>query len=223
MADTKQASFYQEHKTAIWIGGGIALVGVAYLIYKHMHSSSSNSTTSTTSATTGSQVVPIYTGYAPTSGSVGAAAGTTNAQIYTQLLAKYLSKGGGVSTANTALETHINTQASTQVKRVSLSTPKITRVTTQMTYGRPPDIQPGGVIRPVTTKISYQKAPTYNSFRTGSATYTPVTVFKVSSGNVYFKTASTGRSITMPVATAKKIEHTGTRKYPQYTTYEKVA
>ena len=122
MADQPQASFYQQHKTAVWVGGGLVVAVGGYFLYKHFTQSSS--TTSSTTATTGSAVAPVYVGYAPTSmsgrsvSSGGTAAGVspsgtsipTNSQTYTQLLAQEQATQASLNTLQTKFETYINKQ-----------------------------------------------------------------------------------------------------------------
>ena len=125
--------------------------------------------------------------------------GSTNAALYQDLSTQFARQStqisSGFSHLQTVFESYINAQSGAG------STP----TTTNPTLGN-----------------NLQKAPTYSSFSTHGNLFTPDTVFKINGGTAYFKTAATNRAIPVPLTEARKLEHTGTRKYPQYTTYEKV-
>lgn len=150
---------------------------------------------SSTSTTTSPQVI-----------TTGPPTTTTSATAYQQLSTQI---GSGFNNLQTMFESFINsrTGSTTTATRTPIITPRGQLLQTASTTG------PG----------SYQKAPTYNTFSVGGTAYTPVTLFKQKSGTVYFKTTATGKPIPMSITQAKSIEHTGTRHYPQYTTYEKVS
>lgn len=175
----QEGSFYQRHKTGVWVGGAVLLAGGVFFLYKYLHKSSTNTTNQTT-ATTGSAVQPVYVGYAPTSASAGTTTGstsggttgtTTNSAAYAALLtqitkseaAQTTSFQNALSTVLAKFESYINTQAAktnpggtgSQSKTTGKTSKATSPVTTKIvgppktTTGK--TVQPGGPSKPLTT------------------------------------------------------------------------
>lgn len=193
-------SFFSQHKGLV-IGGVLVLAAGAVLVYElAKKKKSSSTTTGTTTLTTGAATTTP----------------TTNSTIYQELATDIQQSSTNTSSAinrlQTAFESYVNAQSSGAGSTATTTTTGSGTwhlTTTGSTSG--------------STSTSLQKAPTYSSFVSGGNTYTPVTLFTYTgSGDVYVKTSSTGEPIAVTVAQAKTLEHTGTRKYTQYTTYEKL-
>jgi hypothetical protein len=198
-ANSGLMSEISQHKGVV-IGGALVLgIGIYFLVHRNKSSSTGTSTSVTTTGTTQVLVPAGVAGSQQTNNAVLAALQTMQATTSAQLAAQ-----------QTAIEKAIDT----------LIAKKNPGNATAATTGSSGHTTSGGSSTPV-NKGKYQVAPTYNIFGYNGATYVPVTVFKVT-GTVYFKTTTTGAAIKQSVVTARKIEHTGTRKFPQYTTYSRI-
>jgi len=188
-----------QHKGVV-IGGALVLgVGIYFLVHRNKSSSSTGTSTSVTTTGTTQVLVPAgVAGSQQTSNAVLAALQTMQATTSAQLAAQ-----------QTAIVKAIDTAIAK--KNPGNATSSGNATAGNATSGNAKAVNKG----------KYQVAPTYNIFGYNGATYVPVTVFKVT-GTVYFKTTTTGAAIKQSVVTARKIEHTGTRKFPQYTTYSRI-
>jgi hypothetical protein len=188
-----------QHKGVV-IGGALVLgVGIYFLVARHKSSSSTGTSTSVT--TTGTTQVLVPAGVA--------ASQQTNNAVLAALQTMQATTSAQLAAQQTAIEKAIDTAIAK--KNPGNATPPA-----PATAPAPASATTGPV-----NKGKYQVAPTYNIFAYNGATYVPVTVFKTT-GTVYFKTTTTGAAIKQSVATARKIEHTGTRKFTQYTTYSRI-
>jgi len=209
-----------QHKGVV-IGGALVLgVGIYFLVSRHKSSSSTGTSTSVTTTGTTQVLVPAgVAGTRQTSNAVLAALQTMQATNSAQLAAQQTAIVKAIDTAIGKKNPGNATPVTPPTKKNPGNTTHVT-LGTRSGSGSLGHIIPGGPMKPV-NKSKYQVAPTYNIFGYNGATYSPITVFKAT-GTVYFKTTTTGAAIKQSVVTARKIEHTGTRKYPQYTTYSRI-
>jgi len=207
-----------QHKGVV-IGGVVVLgIGIYFLVSRNKSSSSTGTSTSVTTTGTTQVLVPAgVAGSQQTNNAVLAALQTMQATNSAQLAAQQTAIVKAIDTAIAKK----NPGNATRVTIKTFVTPvKTLGPDTMVRGGIPGHITPGGYSQPV-NKSKYRVAPTPNIFGYNGATYVPVTVW-TATGTVYFQTTTTGAAIKQSVATARKIEHTDTRKYPQYVTYSRI-
>lgn len=206
---------------------GVALVGLvlAYLTYKHSKS------TTTTAATT----YAATPGYPPASSGQSSATASYFQQGIQQLGTAISALGAQQKAAVTQIAQMQQAQATATAQSQAGLVAAISALGTQLKAdlaSSPQQAQSvggtGTVSVPTTTAPNtpqvagaFQVAPTYNPFSYGGATYTPTANLPTTAGSYYLKTTSTGMAVPETLAQVTAIEHGGTRKFPQYTTYTK--
>ena len=191
----------KKSKAPLIIGGIVVIGGLVYFFILRKKSSTSSTTS------TSSNVKPVT--LSPASRMVAATTGPTGQSIYSGLFNQMNTLSQQFSSLRTQVETAINS-------KTSGTNPG----------GKP---SPVGTWHPTTTNTltgtNLQRAPTYNVFGSKGTIYTPAsysqTISSLEGGQgAYFKTGTTA----FPIKNAtqfKAIEHTGTRKFTQYTSYVK--
>lgn len=220
-----------------WEIVGIAVVGGAVLYFGYRWYEDRKAAAST--STEGGTVVPSATTGAVSGTS--ATPGTTSPTTLSEWIEAAV-KGTGLTFAKfyNAVTDWQNGQSVTATGYAEISK-------ALSTYGLPPNaidypltVASGSTTtRPVTqpapskttpyAKVlgTWQGAPTTKSFHYQGATYTPITTWVdtlalLQKGTtVFVKTKTTGIAVPMTATRLKALEHTGTQKYPQFTTYQK--
>ena len=204
----------KKSKAPLIIGGIVVIGGLVYFFILRKKSSTSSTTS------TSSNVKPVT--LSPASRMVAATTGPTGQSIYSGLFNQMNTLSQQFSSLRTQVETAINSKTA----NTNPGTTKQTIPSGQTSNSTP---HPGATRHPTTTNTltgtNLQRAPTYNVFGSKGTIYTPAsysqTISSLEGGQgAYFKTGTTA----FPIKNAtqfKAIEHTGTRKFTQYTSYVK--
>lgn len=180
----------KSHKTA-WIIGGVAVVGViGAVLFLRKKSSSSTSSSSTGVSNAGSPTI--------TQRIIRATTGPTGQSLYSDLFNQIQTLGNQINTLKTKVESANNAQTATT--------------------------NPAGAQTTSNFGKTLQTAPDYSSFGYSGKFYTPITSYSQTLADIqagqsaYFKTGTKPVKITSATE-YKSLEHTGTHRYPQYTSF----